>query len=712
MTIPAALFRNAIDLNRYSNSVARQIILVYNDIIIDAANQLQNLLPDAGGEGRLTISSPAKAARLRAILAQTKDSLNTWAGDATKLTATELQGLAELQSDFVTDQLRKALPSGARTAVNTVEISPQFAQSVVTTDPTQLNVVALSDDLYKSVYGVEALAKQAGTGAFNLTATQGTMITLPNGEVVSKAFRGIAVDQAERFSQVVRNGLLTGESTPSIAKRLIGQLQFGDYGPLSTGQVRAAGLSVKQLLAAGGELTTVANNQVMALVRTSINQVANVASQQVYEANQDITKKYRYIATLDTKTSAICRALDGREFEYGKGPLPPQHFNCLPGDALIAPCGRIAAAYRRRYEGFLYVIKTADGHIVRVTPNHPILTSAGWQPAQSINVGDQVFSRSIIPNELVHDCQECDAVATAEDVFGAFRESSTVFAVEVPTTAPDFHGDAWSGGPRANLAKQVAVVLANRELLLTVNPGLLKTLLDCGFQGANLAAASSGHFDLRGLAVGAATLSSMSSSRQCLALGGGSATHAGGLLLASIPELAPGFHDKTLYGTWRDIELIGNATNPDAVVIGGNDQVDVLWVGREPFSGHVYNFETESGTYWADGILTHNCRSTTVPVLDYNQLGKDLGIKDLEPPPSGKRAASGGMVPSDTTYGEWLKKQPRSVQNDAIGADKVPYFNKLADKYGARDAMAKLVRDDGSELSLDDLRKRYGAQKS
>ena len=60
MTVPAALYRNAIDLNRYSNSVARQIILVYNDIIIDAANQLQNLLPDAGGEGRLTISSPAK----------------------------------------------------------------------------------------------------------------------------------------------------------------------------------------------------------------------------------------------------------------------------------------------------------------------------------------------------------------------------------------------------------------------------------------------------------------------------------------------------------------------------------------------------------------------------------------------------------------------------------------------------------------------------
>ena len=425
MTIPAALFRNAIDLNRYSNSVAKQIILVYNDIIIDAANQLQNLLPDAGGEGALTISSPAKADRLRAILAQTKDSLSTWAGDATQLTATELQGLAELQSDFVTEQLRQALPAGARSAVNTVEISPQFAQSVVTTDPTQLNVVALSDDLYKSVYGVEALAKQAGAGTFNLTATQGSMITLPNGEVLSKAFRGIAESQAERFAQVVRNGLLTGETTPGIAKRLIGQLQFGDYGPLSTGQVRAAGISVKQLLAAGGELTAVTDNQIMALVRTSINQVANTASQQVYEANQDITKKYRYVATLDTKTSAICRALDGQEFDYGKGPTPPQHFNC---------------------------------------------------------------------------------------------------------------------------------------------------------------------------------------------------------------------------------------------------------------------------------------RSTTVPVINYEELGFDA-------PPSvtkGKRASIDGPVPVGTTYGQWLKDQPLEVQEKVLGKDKVKYFDQLVKKHGAKDAMAKLVRDDGSELTLEQLRKRYG----
>jgi SPP1 gp7 family putative phage head morphogenesis protein len=372
MSTPAALYRNAIDLNRYSNSVARRVMNAYNDIIIDAANQLRTIDE---------LTAPVKAARLRSILAQLKESLGTWAGDATEITAQELQGLTELQSEFVTDQLRRVLPAGSRDAVRTVEISPQFAQSVVTTDPTQLNVVALSDDLFAAVQGAPA--------TFSLTAAKGATITLPNGEVLTKAFRGIATDQAERFSQVVRNGLLTGETTPAIAKRLVGQLQFGE-------QARTA----RQLVAAGGELTAVADNQIMSLVRTSINQVANSASMAVYEANQDISKKYRYIATLDSRTSSICRALDNREFEYGKGPTPPQHFGCRSTivaviDPDILPPSTIAKR------------ASADGPV-------PINTSYGqWLKDQPLKTQQDVLGASKVPyfNRLVDKYGAKDAMA-------------------------------------------------------------------------------------------------------------------------------------------------------------------------------------------------------------------------------------------------------------------------------------------------------------
>jgi SPP1 gp7 family putative phage head morphogenesis protein len=394
MAAPSSLYRNAIDLNRYSNSVAKQIVLAYNDIIVDSVNQLRVIDE---------LSAPAKAARLRAILAQLKESLDTWSGGSVASLTGELQGLAVLQSEFVADQLRRVLPAEARSAVNTVEISPQFAQSVVTTDPTRVNIVTLSDDL--------AAAVQGAPQTYALTAAKGAAVTLPNGQVVQKAFRGIVESQAELFAQVVRSGLLTGESTQSIARRLVGKLQLGERG------------SVKQMAEKGGELTMASNRQIMTLVRTSVNQVANAASQQVYEANQDITERYQYVATLDTRTSAICASLDGQVFEYGKGPTPPQHFNC---------------------------------------------------------------------------------------------------------------------------------------------------------------------------------------------------------------------------------------------------------------------------------------RSTTVPVIDYAKLGFD-------PPPEGKRASMDGRVPADTSYGQWLAQQSQATKAAVLGKEKVAYFELLAEKYGARDAMAKLVRDDGSELTLEQLQRRYGA---
>ncbi len=299
MSTPAELYRNAIDLNRFSNSVAKRIARTYNDLVLDAVDQLR---------GIDELSAPSKAARLRTILAQLKESLNGWAGSSTILAVKELQGLTLLQSEFVEEQLRKALPIELRNQIRSVQISPQFAQSVATVDPTALNVVSLSDDLQAAVTGAPA--------TFQLTAAQGTTITLPNGKVLEKSFRGLAESQADLFAKTVRNGLLTGESTDKLARRLKGRLRFGQPG------------SLRQMAQAGGEVTAVANHQVMAMVRTSINQVANASSQQVYEANQDVTKRYRYVATLDSRTSAICQALDGQEFDYGKGPTPPQHFNC------------------------------------------------------------------------------------------------------------------------------------------------------------------------------------------------------------------------------------------------------------------------------------------------------------------------------------------------------------------------------------------------
>lgn len=297
MSTPETFYREAIDLNRYSNQVARQIVTNYNNVILDLTNKLATIDE---------VTAPATVARIRAMLVQMKESLESWSNASSVYLAEELQGLAVFQTEFVKDQLEKVLPKGA-VGVNTVKISPDFARSVVFTDPTEVNILTLPTDLETTVQRT-----------FALTAAKGSAITLPSGQVVEKAFRGISTKQAELISSQIRIGITEGESIPKIARRLRGKLQFGAN----------QNMTAKAQRLAGGDGMRLANTQVMTVVRTSVNQVQNAVSQATYAANQDVTQRYEYVATLDARTSKICGSLDGRIFKYNEGPLPPQHFNC------------------------------------------------------------------------------------------------------------------------------------------------------------------------------------------------------------------------------------------------------------------------------------------------------------------------------------------------------------------------------------------------
>jgi len=310
MSTPEAFFRETIDLNRYSNAVAKKYAITYNEIILNAANQLKKIDLRQQAAGEAVVIAPQTRKRLRAIIKQSKDSLNKWSGATAKDFKKELQGVTVLQTEFVENELKKVVKSG-NIPINSVAVSPKYAESVIMTDPTQVNIFTNTkfreDDFIKF-----------GSGKFDLTSTQGAAITLPNGETVNKAFRGIATKSQERLALAIRSGVFSGETTQQIARRMIGKLDFGDFGPLS----------VKQLAQSGGELTKLANNQIQTIVRTSVNQVQNQASQAVYAANSKVAPKYEYVATLDSRTSPICRRLDGQKFAYNKGPTPPQHFNC------------------------------------------------------------------------------------------------------------------------------------------------------------------------------------------------------------------------------------------------------------------------------------------------------------------------------------------------------------------------------------------------
>lgn len=300
---PSSVFKHAIDLNRVSNSLQKPLAVAYNRILVKAARELQAMGTDE-------YSSSYRAKRLRKIIGSLKTSLDGWAKDSTKVLKTDLTDLAKIETEFAVAQMRQMI-GDADDIVRELEVSPQFAEAVVSSDPTKLNLVT-----------TEVGDTLTGKGVYKLTAKQGEALVLPNGDTVEKAFRGIATSSAQKFRLVVQDGLLTGVPTKQIVKEIIGQHGGMKF---ASGQK----VSARALALAGGEKgTRLANNQIMTLVRTSVNQVANKASQETYKANDSVTKKYRYIATIDSRTTLLCASKDDKLFDYNDGPLPPLHFNC------------------------------------------------------------------------------------------------------------------------------------------------------------------------------------------------------------------------------------------------------------------------------------------------------------------------------------------------------------------------------------------------
>ena len=301
MSIPEVFFRETIDLNRYSNAVANRFVENYVLVIYNAAEQLVKLDIKQQAAPANVIVAPQTKKRLRAIIAQSKASMDKWSKETTKVMIKEMEGLAKIQTGFIERELQKAVKSGD-IPINSVAVSQRYASSYVKTDPTKINIFTskqfTEDDFIKF-----------GSGKFELTARQGAMMTLPNGQTVQKAFRGIATRNQALLARTITAGVFSGESSKQIAKRLAGRLNFEDT-------TKAAGQ------------TKLAAHQIKTIVRTSVNQVQNQASQAVYAANSKVAPRYEYVATLDSRTSNICKRLDGRKFKYNRGPTPPQHFNC------------------------------------------------------------------------------------------------------------------------------------------------------------------------------------------------------------------------------------------------------------------------------------------------------------------------------------------------------------------------------------------------
>lgn len=78
-------------------------------------------------------------------------------------------------------------------------------------------------------------------------------------------------------------------------------------------------------------ICVIGNRNAASVVQTAIQHVATTARMETLKANSDVVLGYRWVSTLDRKTSQQCRGLDGMRFDLGKGPLPPARCRSPPG---------------------------------------------------------------------------------------------------------------------------------------------------------------------------------------------------------------------------------------------------------------------------------------------------------------------------------------------------------------------------------------------
>ena len=271
------------------------------------------------------------------------------------------------------------------------------------------------------------------------------------------------------------------------------------------------------------------------------------------------------------------KALDGQRFTFkDKAPAmyfscgekcnPGEDFNCLPGDSPVDFAYGVRKGLSRWYAGDLTEFVTANGKTVRCTPNHQVLTSAGWKAAGALHLGDYVVNLSRELGEAL-EVNDDYRVPSIRDIVEAV-------AGEVPYCGVRRFSDA-----QAFLAWHK---LHSHKHAIAYAPNGDSALFELRREGtARKTSALRGgvEFDFVPRVAGVKKPRA--------------AQHGGELLL-------------------RTADALGNDTARQVL----SRQLDrVVHLRLVKFAGHVYNLETVNHWYCSNSIILHNCACVADPVL-------------------------------------------------------------------------------------------------
>jgi ppGpp synthetase/RelA/SpoT-type nucleotidyltranferase len=379
--------------------------------------------------------------------------------------------------------------------------------------------------------------------------------------------------------------------------------------------------------------------------------------------------------------------IGGADMQHPGDPTgPPEEVincRCLPGQQPVSGAV-VHAAMRRPFEGHVVRVRTASGHDITATPNHPVLTVAGWRSVSEIQKGDDLVCGRDRQATGAGDPHVGDHPTTAEQVFQALTLAGArpdrIGTVDLHGESPDgevdvvLTDDALSldvdAVPLAQHFRQLSLALAHREMRAARHHAALDGIGHSENRGRVAVARgparfAEDHIDRRAHQAG------------CPSDGGGRFTgveqldDVGAVAVASAcparsvpngsgPGREPGLPEAVLDRADGESDLVADllVRHPGLVHADQVVRVDCFAVPAT----HVYNLSSSTGCYIAGGIITANC------AIGYEQVGGAEPVAPAEPavtepvaaePPATEPLTVPEMpwpppeVPRPVLYGDW-----------------------------------------------------------
>ena len=524
--------------------------------------------------------------------------------------------------------------------------------------------------------------------------------------------------------------------TTTANRDVIHTVRAGIVDGSTTGQISAA---VDDLV------TNRTRRQSEALVRTLINHASSKTSSEVSQANSDVIKDETWFAFLDGRTTVICAGRDGKRYPVGEGPHPPAHYNAVCGGEYITIRGgnkpiedvvvgdyalthkgmwrKVTAVMGKKNESdYIRVITLNSGVMIRVTDDHPILVDGvGWVDAKTVKIGDNLFENMANEGEVNKRFSiveglpnDYPSIFDSEEVFLEVRVESGSMASSINLdNNPTFCKCKVSN--RVTNYKLPGITCYSMVLKKVVKglfsfPVLFKLVFCLGYKHFIKHICSChrvifNHFlrpsciIIAGIFIKSPSIVILTNTDTvCYFNFGCNATRRLSGWWCNLVNTIPPTHGsvckgKLSFNLTKSFPFIGfnkfNKKIPNLEFCNHWVSSCVRDITTVAYTGNVYNIEVaEDNTYLVNGVVVHNCRSVRVPnIKDKFRVG---GV--------GERASIDGPVPADLTYSSWLKRQPKSFQDDMLGPERAKLFRD------GKITLDKFVDDRGLLLTLDELK--------